>query len=539
MNESKILLNTSGWHEEDDVFVKGAAYRNGSLIEKSALCHALRKISNKEEFCDFLRTLNGFFAIVFRKRDKIFAAVDIIRSMPLFYSEDGSTLHISDTAETMRHPLSDNQAPAHIRLEFLLTGYVTGRDTLSPSVSQLQCGECLIHRQSSKPHVQKYFAYTWGPTVENDGASLTDELNRISLDCIQRLALWADGRPIVIPLSGGYDSRLLAVLLKQIGYPRILTYTYGRENSAEVNLAHEIASALGLECRFVEYSEKFWWRWFHSPEREAYFRAAHNLVSIPHIQDWPAVWELNRNELIPPDAIIVPGHTGDFISGGHMPRDFIDLEKVGKIDFVSEIFGHHYNLWRSSFDPHLIESLRERILHVSNFDTHNHVSSERAISKYENWEYNERQAKFIVNSVRVYDFWQYDWWLPYYDLEFVTFWQKVPLKWRIGSRLYRDYVIEKYAKAAQISKQAAARRAPRVRVEKLTLTTAPYLAARYLFHLVTTDKLRQKKRPDLSYNRHPLAIFGIMDPDTFEEHKEEFRNFHSFISKTLLEGDFF
>lgn len=55
---------------------------------------------------------------------------------------------------------------------------------------------------------------------------------------------------------------------------------------------------------------------------------------------------------------------------------------------------------------------------------------------FECWEWQERQAKFIVNSCRVYEFWGYDWRIPLWDSEMMDFWSRVPIELRIGKRLY-------------------------------------------------------------------------------------------------------
>ena len=56
----------------------------------------------------------------------------------------------------------------------------------------------------------------------------------------------------------------------------------------------------------------------------------------------------------------------------------------------------------------------------------------------------ERQAKFIVNSVRVYEFFGYAWRIPLWDRELIDFFLKVPLKYRM--RYDDNYLYIQYAK---------------------------------------------------------------------------------------------
>ena len=67
---------------------------------------------------------------------------------------------------------------------------------------------------------------------------------------------------------------------------------------------------------------------------------------------------------------------------------------------------------------------------------------------FKKWDWQERQAKFIVNSVRVYEYWGYNWWLPFWDNDFMYFWQKIPLIYRKNKLLYNDYVDFLYKKVA-------------------------------------------------------------------------------------------
>ena len=49
---------------------------------------------------------------------------------------------------------------------------------------------------------------------------------------------------------------------------------------------------------------------------------------------------------------------------------------------------------------------------------------------YDRYDFEERQVKFIINSVRCYDYYGMKWYLPFADKQFIEFWQKVPLNLR-------------------------------------------------------------------------------------------------------------
>ena len=59
---------------------------------------------------------------------------------------------------------------------------------------------------------------------------------------------------------------------------------------------------------------------------------------------------------------------------------------------------------------------------------------------YEIWEYYERQVKFIIQGQRIYDYFGFDWYLPFWDGEAIRFWSEMPLELRKNQYLFKDYL---------------------------------------------------------------------------------------------------
>ena len=51
-------------------------------------------------------------------------------------------------------------------------------------------------------------------------------------------------------------------------------------------------------------------------------------------------------------------------------------------------------------------------------------------------EYDNRQTKYVVNSQRIYDFYNIKWLLPLWNRSFIKFWEKVPMKYKVNQKLY-------------------------------------------------------------------------------------------------------
>lgn len=396
---------------------------------------------DKETFENDLRkSLTGFFSLIIEGGDKLYAAVDHIRSHPLFYMEAKGCFYLSDSAEWLYQQVDFLQLDKLAKDEFQLTGYISGNNTLYKDIKQLQAGELLILEQG-RLLIKSYYEFDHiEPKIYNE-AKLKSELHKATSGAIARLIEYANGRQIIIPLSGGYDSRLIATLLKEANYPNIFTFTYGRKGNKESAYSKLVANSLGLKWFFVEYTEELWEQAWNSNERKKYQKYSSNYVSLPHIQDWLAVKILKEYNLIEEDALFVPGHTGDMISGGHIP-DYVhkNVNKYFKYkELIKALIDRHYSLIDFN-KANISKSLYEKRLKDSILFKEKYSANEFA-NECEKWNWRNRQAKFICNSVRVYEFYGYDWWLPLWDKEFISFFEKLPLNLR-NHTWYKNYIIE-------------------------------------------------------------------------------------------------
>lgn len=57
-------------------------------------------------------------------------------------------------------------------------------------------------------------------------------------------------------------------------------------------------------------------------------------------------------------------------------------------------------------------------------------------------EYENRQAKYVVNCQRLYDYNKIDWLLPLWNISFVKFWKSVPIEYKLNQMLYKKVLYE-------------------------------------------------------------------------------------------------
>ena len=246
---------------------------------------------------------------------------------------------------------------------------------------------------------------------------------------------------LVVPLSGGLDSRIIIAMLKRLGATDVICMSYGRKGSRESRISKRVAEALGYDWVFVEYTAKKWHDCYSSKEADYFQTWAGNLSSLPHMQDFLAVKELKDQGKLPDNSVFAPGHTADMLSGGHIPRYYLDnSKKYNSETFLTDSLKKHYNLWKWPHEFELEHIFKEKINKpAAELEIRDNETCANAI---EFFDFNERQAKFIVNAVRAYDFFGYEWRTPFWDAELIDFFLKVPLEYRVNRVLYIKYARE-------------------------------------------------------------------------------------------------
>jgi len=502
VNAIRIYLRDENlWHRSGSTYTRGYAYLGHRPASRKEFQTLISSQESFEGFLSLVKQLNGFFAVVHRIGETLLVAEDRTRSFPLFYGSGKDGFYLSDDPRWVRDQVQDSDLDRLSVSEFLLAGYVAGSDTFYPHVKQVQAGEMLvIRRVDSRFACQtiRYFQYTHGNVVEKSTEELHALLDQILLRAFDRLVWFANGRTIVVSLSGGYDSRLIVLMLKRIGYENVLAYNYGRPRNAESQVSREVAKALGIRWEFVPYSNEAWSRWYRTEEYGRYRRFADGLVSIPHIQDWPAVWELTKQRILPRDSVVVPG---ELAIGGMARFPIVSSREIRMREdqLIQLIYNTDYILQDSSRQTMDTKSgIYGKIKTM--LGGRSSYSLEGAADAYERWWWQERAAKFLLNSVRVFEYWGYEWWAPLWDPELIDFWSTVPLAHRFRKSLHKSYVrkLERRIIGRNIREHRPLSAMPPMSFGVRALSRTSFF--KYARRMVM---LRE-------YDRHPLAWWGIL-----------------------------
>ena len=427
-----------------DNYATGAFFIGDTLIRNENVLDDIEHVSERAQIEKALRKYNGFYALIINRGHECFAVVDRMRSIPIFYGKKDNNLIISNNAEWVRQQVGDKELNPEAEQEFLAVGYVTGRDTLYENVKQLQAGEYLcFSTDKGEVITNRYYRFLHKePDIPSSKEEYQNELDEVVNSAIKRLIEYANGRQIVVPLSAGRDSRLIALKLKQLDYQNVLCFTYGVKGNFEAETSRKVAHTLGFRWEYIEYTKESWKVWFNSPERKAYYEMACRYTSLPGRQIWPAVWELKKRRLFEQDALFVPGHC-DLFAGSKTHSDACSDRSASIDDVICKILEENYHSlsWRGSVEDEK-KRWQERILEACEVS---HITNRAEYADVcEKWNWQERQTKYIVNTVTYFEFWGYDWWLPLCDADYLSYWEKIPVKYRVERKMYRDYVDSLY-----------------------------------------------------------------------------------------------
>lgn len=478
--------------------------------EMKRLREVFERLSDKGEILRAALETNGFWgAVVMQDERRGFIAADRIRTYPVFYAQKDGDLYISNDAYWVRESCGLTETDEDAEQEFLMTGYVTGADTLISGMKQIQQGE-IVFFQWSEEHrkymftSERYYRYLHKIPSEKNEDELLAELDIAMISAFKRLIAVADGRTIAIPLSGGYDSRLVALMLKRLGYENIVAYTYGVKGNPEYEISRQVADCMQIPWHFAEYTNEKWHSVYQSAEFKRYMAYGGNLASLAHCQDWIAVKELIENGVIQANTVFTPGLIANVGAFATQASDTVS-NKLSITKALQLIRERHYQSITNSFDSQVTHKISKRI-----------ISRLKEVELYtctlsfcDDFNFAERQAKYINNSVRVYDFFGHNHWTVFWDVDLLDFWVKAPWEYIMHKKLYKRYVSVQSKLFNLFEGHEDIRETP-------AMTTAQKLAKigrRLLpYNMYNVIKNRIKSQDMRSYYKNdPMAWYGCWD----------------------------
>jgi len=363
--------------------------------------------------------LKGEFLLIIQEESKYTIVTDIVRSKPAFIAKTDEGFVITDDLQNVANKRIDEEKVSI----FIESDCLFGSNNCYKHIYTCQAGE-VVTIGNGEIQSERYFEFIPEPNSKKmEVDQFVSTFNLLMEEIIERMVESApEVNNWLIPLSGGHDSRIMVNSLKKAGIENVICFSYGTSGNLQSKISKQIADAVGYDWHFIESTEHKWGQLQENGMIDEYVDYSFQGISTPHLQDFLAVYELKKRNIISDNDIFLPGHT-PVTGSGYTSKTENFQTREQALDHIQKRFLN--STFKSKEEAYFY---LDNILGLSRID-------KKHLCAYINWQ--ERRAKFIINSCRVYEFFGCDFRLPFWDLSLVKFWLSVAPEDRINRNLYK------------------------------------------------------------------------------------------------------
>jgi asparagine synthase (glutamine-hydrolysing) len=424
-----LILNKNKWEKLDNLFITGFAWKGNQKLDIHEISGLIAGCQSFKNFSELISEFNGQFSLIYQTENLCWLAVDKTRTYPLFIKEQHSVS--DDWFSLFESNTSFNQEQA---LSLITFGHTQGQKTLCEEIIDIPAGQTAEYLKGNWSFF-KYHSYLKENRRSSNFQSNQNELLSILENVCKRMVENLGDRPVVLPLSGGFDSRLIATWLKDNNINNVHCFTYGRkENNFEWKVSKAVAKQLGYKWQMIDYEDPKHLNTFCSDEFFTYAKYVGQGTSMSYMQEYFAVKELHSAGELEPNSVFLPGHSLDALAGGHQSES---LEKHADLESISRVIYENYGS-----GPELSKTEQNSILKVVDENIHSYKGN-LPNSILEEWDFKNRQPKLIINSAQLYRYFSYDFLIPLWDDELIRFFQPLSYEETRGCHLYHNTLTKK------------------------------------------------------------------------------------------------
>lgn len=398
---------------DGDFFFSGYLLAGNRLLTESRAAAFFGDLLNRKNLFQVLAELNGSYVYIVREGERLHFGVDHFGGRNLFYQlEPEFRIYENPYLEAGDLSYSDEAFCC-----LLSSGYTIGDETLFCRVRECASGVAYAYDlRSGRLSSKVWFKYNPRDCVEADSA----EIEKLLLNSLPEKV-----GSYLLPLSGGLDSRtLLAVALKK-RLP-LRAFSYGLAEGKDLRTGVQICREMKIDHATYPTTEEARKVYFDARGFRQMVEAINKGRSLPEESDWIAMNQLQERQ-----GVICPGHTGDWLTGGHIDARLYSLRSIDEL--VAYLLDVHFGLtalsdgeFRSLLKTKIKQSLEE-ILSDNGGDL---------VASAERWNLEHRQRKYIINSADKYRHLGLTHYLPFYDRFLMDYFRQLKTEFKLGQRGY-------------------------------------------------------------------------------------------------------
>jgi hypothetical protein len=411
----------------------------------------------------FHERINGTFSIVLHDGNAgaTFVITDRIGTRLLFAARDGRRFVFANELKGIIAGRRVKSRPGGFGLlQLLVSAANVGLHTWIEGVDLIPTGT-IVRLDANGVHSRRYWRFHFNegrPLMsEAEYASRFGALLRQATDRAMKLH---DRHPIAITLSGGLDSRAVALSIdpKHLPIPAI---TYGGEASPDVRYAKQLAEVIGLEHHFIEGlwpgfvkdCEAVYARELGRDVRLSYYSAqlervvwrAEALSMFDGLSS--AIWHpLYRRHM----RFMLNGAAGDALTGSHLgPKLLLGPSRraIAEAHAAGAYFQDRELVRRIAarplydrYEPELFDRFEE---------TFKGIDADEPTAIANVWDMENRQRRGAFQSFTMERYFCVCR-TPFVDYDLADHLSSVPALYRFQQRVYKRMIVEEYPKAAHV-----------------------------------------------------------------------------------------
>lgn len=413
----------------------------------------------------FYERLNGQWNLVLHHREtkETWVVTDRLGSRLLYCAEDGRRLVFASEAKGVVAGRSVATRPGGVGLlQLLMAGTHVGERTWLDGVRVVGPGTMLrLNVQARTRHRYWRFHFREGDP-ETSEESYAEGFARRLRAATERCMRAKNGHPIAITLSGGLDSRSVALSIDRAHLP-IKSITYGAPDSPDALYAAELAKVIGFEHHFIE---DLWpglveasstvcdellgpspsgKRGFYSAQLDRALWRSEAMGALNGVAS--TIWHpLYRKYM----RVMLNGACGDAMTGSHLtPNLLLGPNREVVINDLERrtLFGDPARVRRllnPAFASRAFDELSAYF--ASTFDDIDQ-DEPMAISNVWDMENRQRRGTFSAFPIERYFCTCRS---PYLDYELTEYLATVPGRWRFQQRIYKRMLLTAFPEAAHV-----------------------------------------------------------------------------------------
>ena len=293
-------------------------------------------------------------------------------------------------------------------------------------------------------------------------------------------------RPIVLSLSGGYDSRFVACMLKERGAKNVYCYTYGDKSSFEVGQSKKVAEALGYQWKCVTYTDEDVAAQIDEAG-QIYINTCYQHDFTTYLQNYIAVKRLHEENWFPANAVFLTGLCHDMPTGEYQMEEkdvHYPLSAEGVAQFVLDQRFIRYHLKKQARGAYLTDlqrQIKEIGKEICTFQDFGQVKDVLDTGF-------DHSRRFLPMN-HSHEFFGYEWLLPCWNQELLDFWYSLPYTLRVHQNLYEEWLMEDLCEKYGVGTKKAINQHTPYPLLNSMIRHAGGIVAWYCFHTHTMLRL--------------------------------------------------